>query len=180
MFLPWLFGRGFCPLLGVTAHKGLTLFSFLSWCLCIVMGLACVVDGSIPSRGAGGIGGVPPVLRAGVGLWPFSWARFVAGWCCELVTPPRLLSTLRGIAMDEELKQLPLSEAVYYWKKTLEKANYKQPGRNFVLASIGGVLVYRSDKLDGLATPMFAPAGVRLSDEEARALMAVLSLPRLM
>lgn len=29
MFLPWLFGRGFCPLLGVTAHKGLTLFSFL-------------------------------------------------------------------------------------------------------------------------------------------------------
>ncbi|AGU14653.1 hypothetical protein CARG_02455 [Corynebacterium argentoratense DSM 44202] len=82
--------------------------------------------------------------------------------------------------MDAELKQLPLSEAVYYWKKTLEKANYKQPGRNFVLASIGGVLAYRSDKLDGLATPMFAPAGVRLSDEEARALTAVLSLPRLM
>lgn len=82
--------------------------------------------------------------------------------------------------MDAELKQLPLSEAVYYWKKTLEKANYKQPGRNFVLASIGGVLVYRSNKLDGLATPMFAPAGVRLSDEEAKALTAVLSLPRLM
>lgn len=82
--------------------------------------------------------------------------------------------------MNEEWKRLPLSEAVYYWKKTLAKAKYEHPGRNFVLASIGGVLVYRSNELDGLATPMFAPAGVRLSDEEARALTAVLSLPQLM
>lgn len=111
MFLPWLFGRGFCPLLGVTTHKGLTLFSFLVfvhsvwvWSVWLMVRFRRGVLGSL--------GGVIPVLRAGAGLWPFSWAHVWAGRCCELVTPPRLLSTLRGIAMDAELKQLPLSEAV--------------------------------------------------------------------
>lgn len=79
--------------------------------------------------------------------------------------------------MDAELKQLPLSEAVYYWKKTLEKVKYKQPGRNFVLASVGGVLMYRDADMNGFVTPIFAPAGVKLSEEEAGTLTAVLSLP---
>lgn len=77
MFLPWLFGRGFCPLLGVTTHDGLTLFP--SWCLCIVAGLACVVDGSIPSRGAGIIGGVIPILRAGGGALTLFLGAFCGG-----------------------------------------------------------------------------------------------------
>lgn len=55
------------------------------------MGLACVVDGSIPSRGAGVIGGRDPcIARGGGALTPFLGRAFVAGRCLRIgyAAPP--------------------------------------------------------------------------------------------